>query len=200
MLEVNKIYCGDCLEIMKELPDKSVDFAFADPPYGINKAIWDSCYPIGFERELLRVSKGCAITPGQDNIGICINNFGNEYKGMLSAWNINGMTFSKVGFENWIPVIMAGEFKRNQNCFRFVVKGDKPEHPCPKPIEFMMELLIRYINPNYLIFDPFLGSGTTAVAALRTGRRFIGIEISPEYCAIAQKRVDAELAQTRLAI
>ncbi len=51
---------------------------------------------------------------------------------------------------------------------------------------------------NGIILDPFLGSGTTAIAAIRTGRRFIGIEISPEYCKIAQKRVDAELAQTRI--
>ncbi len=48
------------------------------------------------------------------------------------------------------------------------------------------------------ILDPFSGSGTTAVAALKTGRNFIAIEIDPKYCEIGQKRVDAELAQTRL--
>lgn len=200
MLEVNKIYCGDCRDLMKELPDKSVDFCFADPPYGINKASWDISYCNGFEKDCIRVSRGCAITPGQENIGICINNLGTEYKGIVSAWNINGMTFSKIGFENWIPVVMGGDFRHHQSCFRFVVSGKKPDHPSPKPIEFMMEIIIRYTKPNALILDPFLGSGTTAVAALRTGRRFIGIEISPEYCAIAQKRVNAELDQLKLAL
>ena len=62
----------------------------------------------------------------------------------------------------------------------------------------MVWCIEKYTNPGDLILDPFLGSGTTAVAAIRTGRRFIGMEISPEYCAIAQKRVDAELAQYKL--
>jgi DNA modification methylase len=200
MLEVNQVHCGDCLELMREIPDGSVDFAFADPPYGIGKAAWDNKYPEGFEQELLRIAKGCAITPGQENIGICINALGDSYKGLVSAWNINGMTFSKIGFENWIPVVMAGKFQRHQNCFRFIVKGDKPNHPSPKPIEFMMEVLIRYTNPGDLILDPFLGSGTTAVAAIRTGRRFIGIELDPGYCDIARKRIAAEQAQYRLAL
>ncbi len=198
MIEPNTIVCGDCLTVMRDIPDGSIDFAFADPWYGIGKTQQDKEYPAGFERELLRVALGCGITPGQENIGTCINNLGSKYVGMVSAWNINGMTFSKVGFENWIPVVMAGKFHRHQNCFRFVVRGDKPDHPSPKPLEFMMELLCRYTLPGALILDPFLGSGTTAVAALRTGRRFIGIEIDEHYCSVAQKRVDAELAQTKL--
>ena len=200
MIEPGNIYLGDCLELMKELPDGCVDFAFADPPYGIGKAEWDNEYPEGFEKELLRVANGCAITPGQENIGRCINALGDSYRGVVSAWNINGMTFSKVGFENWIPVVMGGAFQRHQNCFRFVVKGEKPNHPSPKPIEFMMEILIRYTAPDALILDPFLGSGTTAVACIKTGRRFIGMEIDPGYYEIARKRIEAELSQLRLAL
>jgi DNA modification methylase len=200
MLEPNHVYCGDCLELMKGIPDKSVDFAFADPPYGIGKAEWDAEYPEGFEQPLLRIAKGCAITPGQENIGRCINALGDSYRGVVSAWNINGMTFSKVGFENWIPVVMGGAFQRHQNCFRFVVKGEKPNHPSPKPIEFMMEILIRYTAMGALILDPFLGSGTTAVACIRTGRRFIGIEIDPGYYKIAQRRIRDEQSILRLAL
>jgi len=199
-IEPDNIYCGDCLELMREMPDKSVDFAFADPWYGIGKTEKDVHYSSGFEPELIRIARGFAITPGQENIGLCIDNLGVSYKGIVSAWNINGMTFSKVGFENWIPVVTGGNFRRNQNCFRFVVKGIKPDHPSPKPIEFMTELLLRYTNENDLILDPFLGSGTTAIAAIRTNRRYIGFEIDPNYYAIAQKRINAEMAQLKLNI
>jgi DNA modification methylase len=48
------------------------------------------------------------------------------------------------------------------------------------------------------VFDPFMGSGTTGVACVRTGRRFIGIEIDPHYFAIAKRRIEAELAQPQL--
>jgi len=198
MLETNKIYHGDCIDLMKELSDKSVDFAFADPPYGINKAHWDLSY-ISIEKELLRISrKGIAVTPGQENIAKCITAMGDEYKGIVSAWNINGMTFSKIGFENWIPVVMGGKIKRGQNCFRFVVKNVKPNHPSPKPLEFMKELILRFTDENDLVLDPFLGSGTTAVACIKTNRKFIGIEIDKHYYEIAQKRIDAELSQLKL--
>jgi len=65
------------------------------------------------------------------------------------------------------------------------------QHPTQKPVE-LAELFIGYHTlPGMLILDPFLGSGTTAVAAKRTGRHFIGIELSPEYCEMARKRVAA---------
>lgn len=187
---VNHIICEDCLKFMGRLPDNSIDFVFADPPYGIGKANWDNNYPQGFEKQLLRISrKGVAITSGQENLGICIQNLGNEYKGVLSAWNINGMTYNKIGFGNWIPVVLGGNIKRGQDFFRFVILGDKPIHPSPKPIEFMIAIIKRFTEENDLILDPFLGSGTTAVACKQLNRRYIGIEINPNYCEIARKRL-----------
>lgn len=198
--ELDGIYNMDCLEAMRQMPGGCVDFAFADPPYGIGKAEWDTAYPSGFEVDLLRVARGVAITPGQENIGLCIDNLGSDYKGLVSAWNVNGMTFSKVGFENWIPVVMGGAFKRNQNCFRFIVKGDKPEHPSPKPIEFMMEILLKFTEESAIILDPFMGSGTTAIAAIRTNRHFLGFEIDSHYCNIANRRIRDEQAQLKLSL
>jgi len=195
MLEINRIYQGNCLELMKQLPDKSIDFVFADPPYGINKAEWDLNYPVGFEKEILRVSKkGVAITAGQENIATCIFELGSDYKGILSARNKNGMTFNKIGFGNWIPVILAGNIKRGQDFFEFVINGKKAEHPSPKPIEFMKKIILRFTDENDLILDPFMGSGTTAIACMKTNRNFIGIELNPEYVEIANKRI-SELPQ-----
>jgi DNA modification methylase len=65
-------------------------------------------------------------------------------------------------------------------------------HPTQKPEGLMEWCIEKASNPNDLIFDPFCGSGTTCVAAKRLGRRYIGIDISPEYCDIARKRLEAE--------
>jgi len=63
------------------------------------------------------------------------------------------------------------------------------EHPTQKPVELMKWILLNYSKENDLILDPFLGSGTTAVACQNLHRNFIGIEISPEYCEIAKSRL-----------
>lgn len=65
-------------------------------------------------------------------------------------------------------------------------------HPTPKPIPLMLELVELFTDPEEIILDPFCGSGTTGVAAIRLGRRFIGIEKDPKYAAIARERLSAE--------
>lgn len=66
---------------------------------------------------------------------------------------------------------------------------DVREHPTQKPVSLMQWILTNYSKENDIILDPFLGSGTTAVACRNLKRNYIGIEISPEYCAIAEKRL-----------
>lgn len=65
-------------------------------------------------------------------------------------------------------------------------------HPCPKPLTLMLELIEQFTDPDDVVLDPFCGSGTTGAAALRLGRRFIGIEKSPQYAALARERLSAE--------
>jgi DNA modification methylase len=187
--EAGIIYCGDSSILVFAYDNKLFNATFADPPYGINKAPWDKEYPMDFEKELLRISLAVYITPGQENIGTCINALGGDYKGIIAARNKNGMTFNKVGFGNWIPIICGGAILRGQDFYEFTVNGDKPKHPSPKPYDFMRKFINRFIEDNGVILDPFLGSGTTAVAAKELGRKFIGIEISEEYCKIAVKRL-----------
>lgn len=81
-----------------------------------------------------------------------------------------------------------------RNVFRHAVneeRGDKP-HPTTKPVPLMLELVSLFTDPGELVLDPFAGSGTTGVACIRLGRRFIGIEREPKYAAIARERLEAE--------
>ena len=71
-------------------------------------------------------------------------------------------------------------------------------HPCPKSVKWAEWFITRATKEEQLIFDPFMGSGTTAIACLKTNRRFIGCEISPKYCEIANKRISDYLSQGNL--
>lgn len=70
--------------------------------------------------------------------------------------------------------------------------------PTQKPVDLCAYLINTYSNPGDTIFDPFMGSGTTGVACVQTGRNFIGIEIDPTYYAIAEKRIKDAQMQLRL--
>jgi DNA modification methylase len=71
--------------------------------------------------------------------------------------------------------------------------AEKNGHPCPKPIGWMKWIIGLATRPGELIVDPFMGSGTTGVAAINLGRKFTGIEIDPEYFEIAHRRIRAAL-------
>ena len=181
---------GDCMEVMKGMPDKSVDVIITDPPYGVDKADWDNRFPSEAIADLLRVGNVVAVMPGIWALGECISAFGDKYKWTIAGYNNNGMTYGRIGYNNWIPVVVGGSVpRRGKDATVFSVKGKKPDHPSPKPLSFMYWLIERLSSPLDIIFDPFCGSGTTGVAALRLGRRFLGIDISAEYCAMARKRI-----------
>lgn len=76
--------------------------------------------------------------------------------------------------------------------------GRQGEHPTEKPVSLMSEILADFTNPGQTILDPFMGSGTTGVAAAKLGRRFIGIEIEPRYFDIARKRIEDAYRQADL--
>lgn len=72
-----------------------------------------------------------------------------------------------------------------------VERGDR-HHPTTKPLDLMLRLVELFTDPDDLVLDPFCGSGTTGVACLRLGRRFIGIERDEKYAAVARERLEAE--------
>ena len=83
--------------------------------------------------------------------------------------------------------------------FSSVEPAEKNGHPCPKPIRQMIWMVNRMTrNKDDSILDPFMGSGTTGVAAIQLGRKFIGIEREPKYFDIACKRIEQAVAQGQL--
>jgi DNA modification methylase len=99
------------------------------------------------------------------------------------------------GFNNWEPIL----FYRIKSLLNDVISTPNYHedfgHPTTKPDELMIRLVELMSLSECKILDPFMGSGTTGVACIRTGRRFIGIELEPKYCAIAVERMERELAQ-----
>jgi DNA modification methylase len=76
--------------------------------------------------------------------------------------------------------------------------GDNPLHPCQKPLPLMAWLVNGLTSPDHIVCDPFMGSGTTGVACIRTGRRFAGIEEDPNHFQTALERISIELSQMTL--
>ena len=209
---INSIIQGDCLEIMKQIPDGSIDCIITDPPYGINENHIKNLsretlarpkdYGV-YEWDKQRIEKEYFDKMRQISRKQIIFG-GNYYTDYLPVGSF--IVWDKLNGENdfadcelaWVSTNQA--IRKIKYLWNGMIKQHPEQrfHPTQKPINVMIWIIRNYTKPNDLILDPFLGSGTTAVAALRTGRRFIGIELSEEYCAIARKRVDHELSQPRL--
>ena len=206
-LEIDRIYCGDCLDLMREMPDKGVDLVLTDPPYGIGmdggcigykganifeKLDWDTLPPDRpYFDEMFRISKNQVIFGGNyfdlpPTRGFIVWDMGAGFK---------GRTYAECEYA-WTS------FDRNALIYKRdpLAHGDYHGklHPTQKPVPLFVWILERYSKPGDLVLDPFLGSGTTAIACLRTGRHFIGIEKHEPYFLKAQERIDKERAQVRL--
>jgi site-specific DNA-methyltransferase (adenine-specific) len=81
------------------------------------------------------------------------------------------------------------EFGMRYNIWRIKTEM-KPLHPAPFPEELARDHVLSWSNPGDVVYDPFMGSGTTAKVAIETGRKYLGSEISSEYWEIAQKRIN----------
>ena len=82
--------------------------------------------------------------------------------------------------------------QEKKNIFYYSVGGGKTGHPAVFPEQLAKDHIVSWSNIGDIIFDPFLGSGTTAKMAIETGRKFLGCEISEEYCEIIKNRLDGE--------
>jgi len=192
---------------MKGIPNGSVDLCLTDPPFGVNKDfendnLNDKELEILLSRvscELKRVCKyNLLIDSPKNKIPLFIKAFKSwKYEYLIVLHETNGMRNGKVGYNNCGIVLWFSNIKRKINRYRDVIskplKNTKKEfsHPSPKNIEHYKKLIEMFSNKNDIVLDPFLGSGTTAVACKELKRKYIGIEINPEYCETAKNRIKA---------
>lgn len=217
---LNKIHNVDCLEFMKELPDKCIDLVLTDIPYNISKKSnglrkldygeWDKQYGKELEwiASLARITKGSIIVfCGKKQFSGLINYLDdNDFSTRTIIWhkpNPTVLNCDKLYIESTELAVYGKRAKATfnpdykHNLFEKSAPTER-EHPTQKPEKLFIELVLDCSQPNSIIFDGFIGSGTTAIACLKTGRKFIGCEISKKYCDIANKRIDDFLAQQDL--
>jgi len=192
-METDTIYCGDCLELMKDFPDNSVDLVLTDPPYGLNKKMqggtWGVAYRHGDMMEWDYVVSEADIQEitkrGKNAIIWGANHYAMPPSRCWLVWQ-------KPYFPTMSDCELAWTtFDKPSKSFSHNRIGNINGHPTEKPIGLMLWCLDKYSKKGDLILDPFCGSGTTCVAAKMLGRRYIGIEKSPDYCKIARKRIAA---------
>ena len=192
---------GDCREVLPLIPDKSIDLVLTDPPYGVDLdyggyddsfANW--CKLIDTTLPMMRqLSSGCVLLPTSK-----LEAEAYLFAHYMPDWRIcwfkgASCTRSFVGFKDWETIFVYGKPKGAQFHDYFHAKANDVRekiigHPCPKPVEWALWLISKCSLVGDLILDPFMGSGTTLVAAKKLNRKCIGIEIEERYCEISAKR------------
>ena len=186
------IFWGDCLDIMPQL--EPVDFILADPPY-LEGDKSESIFP------MFSLTKKIVIFPGKYEVFNWINRKVPQYQ---YAWKCSG-TRSRGGracLHILFEPILAYEYPlrplgSDLLDYPLVVDPLANGHPWPKPRRLFSKIVLHWSNPNETILDPFMGSGTTLVAAKELGRKCIGIEIEERYCEIAARRLSQDCFQWR---
>lgn len=210
------LYHGDCLEIMRALPDASVDSVVTDPPYGI---AWDrpetagarsSWYNPGIKGDSSTAARDAVLdTWGTDKPALVFGSLRAEYpegwRQMLVFRKPKATASGMFGAflpwrKDWEPIFVLGkEWPREPSIRSAIVETNalsagghtgyatKTGHPHTKPLDVMEQLIAA--TPGATVADPFAGSGSTLVAAKALGRKAIGVELEERYCEIAAKRL-----------
>lgn len=207
------LHLGDCLEFMRQMKDNEVDVIVADPPYGIGESrakvmsrgklatpidygdfSWDAeRLDRTYFDQMRRVAAEQVIFGG---------NYYTDYLPATASW----IVWDKVnGSNDFADCELAWtSHKKAVRQYTYMWNGmikQMPEeryHPTQKPLSLMIWVIENYTKPGDLVCDPFMGSGTTCVACLKTGRRFVGIERDPGYFKIAEKRIAEAAMQPAL--
>jgi len=202
----------DCMELMATLPDKSIDLAIVDPPYGIGadkekytpiNITWQSKKRVGYKSkewdsfipndkyftELFRVSKNQII-------------WGGNYFGLIGGY----IFWNK---KETMPTYTKGELAycssiNKIDYFEYLWSGYKKEipeeriHPTQKPVKLYEWLLTNYAKPNDLILDTHVGSASSLIACENLGFKYIASELDKDYYSQSLQRLQNHLAQGKL--
>lgn len=208
LVYVNRILQGDCNALLRRLPAGSVDLVLTDPPYGVryhdrsgrtiaNDA--DLGAVLGAFTELYRVLKPDTF---------CVSFYGwNRVGEFFRAWTAAG--FHPVGHIVWQKSYASSSrfLRAHHEQAYLLAKGNPPIpseplqdvrpwdytgnrlHPTEKAVSILRPLVESFSRRGDLVLDPFSGSGSTAVAAALSGRRYLGIELEHSYCELARRRL-----------
>lgn len=220
-----ELYQGDCLGVMKNMLDNSVDMVLTDPPYniarknnfktmgrsGIDFGEWDKnvdlfsyideCY------RLLRKNGSFVVFNDWKNLGDIVKyaeKLGFVTKDLLRFEKTNPMPRNRerryvTDYECGIWFVMPKAkwiFNRQHDKYqrpKFVYSIDRGFHPTQKSLRLMEDLVRIHTNEGHIVFDPFMGSGTTGVACLKLNRDFVGVELDEGYFKTAKKRIEGVL-------
>ncbi len=239
----DKIIRGDCLEIMKEMPDNSIDIVITSPPYNLKNSTgnglkngsggkWANAGLIkgyaGYNDNMphdkyVEWQRACLSEMYRliKNDGAIFYNHKWRVQGgllqdrhdivkdfpvrQIIIWKRKGgINFNPGYFLPTYEVIylipkpkfkLAPKANAYGDVWEFKQEMKNP-HPAPFPVALIERII--YSTEAQIILDPFMGSGTTAVAAIRHKRNYIGIDLSEEYCKMAEKRILLEKMQPRL--
>lgn len=216
-------YNDDCMKIMAQLPDKSIDLAIVDPPYGIgyDKAVsktggtqygksaakkttyhtadWDNSIPDeAYFDELFRVSKNQIIWGG---------NYFTEYLPPSKGWIVWDKRCNEKFNNDFADCELAWTNMGVARVFRYLYNGMIVEnmankeyriHPTQKPIDLYIWLLNHYAKEGWTILDTHVGSASSLIACHKAGLKYIGCELDPVYYEKAKERLENETSQVTL--
>jgi len=208
MLELNKIYQGNCFELTKQVEDKSIDLVVTDPPWNVGKDYGDYKDNLSKEeyKNLIYLLKDLwdkkangrvAIVLGSEilkqwwdvfpDAKIIIVRLGalvlTRKKNMHLQWKAVLTTCKSNDFsiDLWTDIRWPGE--------GYFFNEPRYGHPTMTPLKLTKRLVRLFSKENDIILDPFTGIGTTPVACEEMGRNFIGMELNQKYVDIANKRL-----------
>ena len=234
-METNKIYLGDCYELIKQIPDKSVDCIYTDIPYlyetggGGSSRIAQQVQKMKRELQDNGIYNGINYLIFNDFVRIMknINCFiwcsKEQIFPIMKWWNENtNCTYQILTWNKTNPVPMCnGNWLSDVEYCLYFNRGTKLndgiehkskwftsplnlkdkllfDHPTIKPIDLVKRHLLHTTQENDIVLDPFIGSGTTAVACKELNRQYIGMEINPKWHEVAVKRLQGETANGQL--
>jgi site-specific DNA-methyltransferase (adenine-specific)/modification methylase len=196
------LYLGDCLEVLPTLP--KVDAVITDPPYGIERFKKGSLrfdkngeYPNGilWDNKPEQSTLDSLVSLAPEAIIWGANNFNLPTSEYFFVWDkqqtVDNFASAELAYTNIKVPAKVFRYSIHQHNQRL-----EKDHPTQKPVALMLWCLS--FTDAQMILDPFMGSGTTGVACMNLGRKFIGIEIEPKYFDIACERIENAQRQERL--
>ena len=235
MLQINSVNNGNCLDLMSDIDDKSIDMILCDLPYGTTACKWDSVIPFeplwAHYKRIIKDNGAIVLTASQPFTSALVMSNPKMFK-YCWVWNkakaANYVNAKKQPLKihediavfckgnNYNPQKTIGKFRKKggytvnrevavaqnptvsfndtyypKSILDFSVAGNKDStlHPTQKPVALFEYLIKTYTNEGELVLDNCAGSGTTAIACLKTNRNYILIEQETKYCDIANKRI-----------